>query len=325
MSSRAWDKLLLLVVGLAVIGLSVFFSSLAMGFGSRFGLGSVAPKDDLPETAENIAGIAKSFVEKEQLWTTPSKGDAAKPVPLFVSIPIVEANGVLIDMLDPNAPPLRPPVTNAWLLNNNLDFLNSGVLSMDPDGDGFTTLAEWEAKTDPVDPKSRPPYVEKLIFASRQQTDYILRFSARQEVEGAVRLQIVRLPTPKWPKGENFYVRIGETSKDEQFRVDGIEEKKALNKFNVEADASEVKITYLPKDEPHVLVLKADTVIPTYFAEMKFELDPQFQEYVKEGDAFNLAIDPETKYRVVKVNENSAVISYQSGTEPEQTVEITKK
>lgn len=322
MSSKAWDKLLLLVVGLVVIGLSAMFANLAMGFGARFGMGAASAKNDLPETSEAIAGMAKSFVEKEQLWTTPSKGEAAKPVPLFVSIPIVEANGVLIDMLDPNAPPLRPPVTNAWLLSNKLDFLNSGVLSMDPDGDGFMTLAEWEAKTDPVDPKSRPPYVEKLIFASRQQQDYILRFSARPDAE---RFQIVRVPTPKWPKGDNFYVRVGEVSKDEQFRVESFEEKKKMNNFGIEVDATELKITYLPKNEPHTLVLKADTVIPTYFAEMKFELDAQFHEFVKEGDAFNLAKDPETKYRVMKVNENSVVISYQSGAEPEQTVEITKK
>jgi len=322
MSSKAWDKLLLLVVGLVVIGLSAVFANLAMGFSERFGMGSSSAKNDLPETSEAIAGIAKSFVEKEQLWTTPSKGDAAKPVPLFVSIPIVEANGILIDMLDPNAPPLRAPVTNAWLLSNKLDFLNSGVLSMDPDGDGFTTLAEWEAKTDPVDPKSRPPYVEKLIFVSRQQQDYILRFSARPDAE---RSQIMRMPTPKWPQRDNFYLRIGETSKDQQFRVEGFEEKKKVNNVGIEADASEVKITYLPKNEVHILVRNTDTVIPTYFAEMKFELDAQFHEFVKEGDAFNLAMDPETKYRVMKVNENSVVISYQSGSEPEQTVEITKK
>jgi hypothetical protein len=46
---------------------------------------------------------------------------------------------------------------------------------------------------------------------------------------------------------------------------------------------------------------------------------------VKEGDAFNIVIDPETKYRVVKVNENSVIINYQKGDSPEQTIEINKK
>jgi hypothetical protein len=46
---------------------------------------------------------------------------------------------------------------------------------------------------------------------------------------------------------------------------------------------------------------------------------------VKEGDAFTLTIDPNTKYRVVKVNDASVVITFQTGSEPEQSVEIPKK
>ena len=324
MKGKSWDKVLLLVLGLVVTALSIYYVNRAMGFGEKFGLARTTPKDDLPETSQKIAEIAKSFVEKEQKWITPVKGsgEAASPVPLFVSIPIVEVNGLLINMLNPNDPQVRPPVSNAWLLSNNLDFLNSGVLSQDPDGDGFNNLAEWEAKTAPADPKSRPPYAEKLIFASRQQQEYILKFSARPDAE---RVQIVRLPSAKWPKQENFYLRVGEVSGDEQFRVESFEEKTAVNSVGIQADASEVKITYLPKQETHILVRNTNTIIPTYFAEMKFELDPQFQEYVKEGDAFNLPIDPETKYRVIKVEENSVTITYQTGSEPEQTVEINKK
>ena len=46
---------------------------------------------------------------------------------------------------------------------------------------------------------------------------------------------------------------------------------------------------------------------------------------MKEGDAFNIIRDPETKYRVAVVNEDSVSINYQTGTDPEQTVEIKKK
>jgi len=62
---------------------------------------------------------------------------------------------------------------------------------------------------------------------------------------------------------------------------------------------------------------------------LAFPLDPATlsgnDRYVKEGDAFNIVIDPETKYRVVKVNENSVIINYQKGDSPEQTIEINKK
>jgi hypothetical protein len=206
-------------------------------------------------------------------------------------------------------------------MTHNLDYLNSGVLSLDPDNDGFTTLAEWEAKTSPVDPASHPPYAQKLIFASRQQEVYLLKFAARPDPE---RFQIIRMPTAKWPKRDTFLMTKGQVSEDQQFRVESFEEK-MIPKGGISVDASELTITYLPKNEKVVLVRNVDTQIPTYYAEMKFELDPTFQQYVKEGDAFTLTIDPNTKYRVVKVNEASVAITYQTGTEPEQTVEIPKK
>ncbi len=322
MKGKAWDKILLLVAGLATIAGSVVLSLKAQGFAERFVLQPGKANDELPETQKTISDIAKSLVDKEQKWANSNKGVAGTAVPLFVSIPLVEKEGTVINMIDPSSAPLRPPVPNSWLMEHNLDFLNAGVLGQDPDSDGFTSGAEFEAKTNPKDSQSHPPYASKLIFASRQQELYILKFAAKPDPE---RFQINRLPTAKWPQGKNMYLRVGETSEDGQFRVDSFEEKRARNAQGIEVDASEIKITFIPKNEPHSLVRGVDTQIPTYYAEMKFELDPQFQQYVKEGDTFNLVTDPDTKYRVVKVNENSVVITYQTGSEPEQTVEIPKK
>jgi len=321
MSGKDWDKLILLLAGLAVCVVSVMFSMKALGFSGKFVMSEANPKNDIPPTQVKIAGIAKSFVEKTQAWSNPVKGDPPKELPLFVSVPIIEVNGVLIDMGNPNAPLLRPPVSNSWLMVNNLDYLNSGVLSQDPDKDGFPSLAEWEAKTVPIDPASHPPYATKLIFASRQQEVYLLKFAAQPDPE---RFQIIRLPTAKWPQRETYLMKIGEISQDQQFRIESFEKKTEVrNGINV--DSSVVKVTYLPKNEVHDLIRNAETQLPTYYAEMKFELDPGFQQYVKEGEAFNLTADPETKYRVVKVNEATVAISYQTGAEPEQTLEIPKK
>ncbi len=321
MRGKSWDKLILLLAGLVVIAVSVLFSMRALGFSELFVVPQTKPNDEIPETDVGRTNIAKGYVEKTQTWSNPTRGAAPKPTPLFVSIPIVEGNGTLIDMSDPNAPKLRPPVDNLWLMTHNLDYLNSGVLNLDPDSDGFTSLAEWEAKTSPVDPASHPPYAQKLIFASRQQEVYLLKFAARPDPE---RFQIIRMPSAKWPKRETFLMTKGQVSEDQQFRVESFEEK-TVPKGGINVDASELSITYLPKNEKVVLVRNVDTPIPTYYAEMKFELDAAFKSFVKEGDAFPLAIDPNTKYRVVKVNESSVVVSYQTGAEPEQTVEIPKK
>tara|TARA_R110000850_G_scaffold242043_2_gene366683 strand:- start:1358 stop:2323 length:966 start_codon:yes stop_codon:yes gene_type:complete len=321
MNSNSWDKFLLLAAAVVVIGLSGMFVFKSMGYGDIFQMSPATPDSSLPDTDVGRADIARKFVESTSDWKTKRLGDGSKPVPLFVSIPIVESNGTLIDMTDPNAPILRPPVSNIWLIDNNLDYLNSNVLRLDPDGDGFSSSAEWESKTDPSDPGSHPPYADKLAMVSRQQSVYKLKFSAKPDAE---RFQIMRIATAKWPKRENFYLKVGEISSDQQFRVDSFEEKTGT-KNGISVDATEVFITHLPKQEKHILVRNVEYDIPTYYAELTFLLDPGNNFYVKEGETFNLVQDPETKYRVTKVNEDSVTITYQTGSEPEQTVEINKK
>lgn len=319
MNGKAWDKILLLLVGLAVIGLSGLFLTKALGFGELFGLREVTPNNEIQETGVGQVSIAERFVEKENRWQNLKVGE--KSVPLFVSVPIVESRGLLIDMTDPNAPLLREPVSNAWLVNNNLDYLNSSVLQQDPDGDGFTNIAEWNAKTDPISAESHPPYAEKLVMHSRQQEEYVLKFSSKLDEK---RFQISREVTAKWPRKDNFIIQIGEVSEDGQFRVDGYEEKSA-QRNGITVDASVVKITYLPKQTEHLLVKGVPELMPTYFAELEFLLEPGKKFFVKEGDAFNLLLDPETKYRVKEVKENSATIVYQTGDSPEVSLEIQKK
>lgn len=323
MKGSNWDKILLIVVAIAVVAVSGLVIAKTMSFAERFTTPNVKPDDTLPDTQTPRAVLATSFVQKDSIWKTLElkSGAYEKDVPLFVSIPIVESEGELIDMTDPQAKPLRPPVTNAWLLKNDLDYLNAGVLNQDPDGDGFTNIAEWDATSDPRDPASHPPYADKLVMHSREQEVYRLEFAARPDKE---RFQIKRHRTAKWREDANFLMRIGEVSDDQQFRLDSFEEKSA-ERNGITVDATVLTITYLPKNTTHTLVKKAPEDIPTYYAQLEFLLDPGNKFYVKEGETFPIAIDPETKYRVVKVNEDSTVITYQTGTDPEQTVEIKKK
>lgn len=317
MSEKPWDKFLLIVVGIAVIGLSGLFLTKALGFGERFTMPSATPNNEIPATTKGQAALAGDFVKRENVWKNMMLGQ--KPVPLFVSVPIVEANGQQVDMTDPKAPILRPPVSNAWLLTNNLDFLNSNVLQQDPDGDGFTNLEEWNAKTDPIDSNSRPPYAEKLTMHSRQQEEYRLKFSATPEPK----FQVQRIPTAKWPRRQTFIMGMGETSEDGQFRIDSFEEKEA-QRNGITVDASVLTITFLPKQTEHKLVKNVEELMPTYFVELEFLLEPGKKFFVKEGETFNLLRDPETRYRVAEVKEDSVLINYQTGEGPEVSLEIQK-
>ena len=68
MKGKAWDKGLLLLVGLAAIAGSVLLSLKAQGFADLFVLGQSSPNSEVPETQKGRADIAKSLVEKNQSW-----------------------------------------------------------------------------------------------------------------------------------------------------------------------------------------------------------------------------------------------------------------
>lgn len=145
----------------------------------------------------------------------------------------------------------------------------------------------------------------ELEFESRQHQLYQLKFAARPD---ATRFQLRRVPSRKWPKRENFYVKVGETTGDGQIRVDSFEEREAKNAKGAIVDASEIKITYLKDGTKHTIVRDEEYVIPTYFAGLIDLSDPGRTFYVKEGDEFVIKKYPAIQFRLGKVNENKAVI-----------------
>lgn len=318
-----WDKAVLLAVGLVAIGVSVMFVLKAQSYPKEFGLESVTADNTLAEPEENKVVSASNFLDNEIKWVLPIKGqEAPKPLPLFVSIPIVEVAGELVDMNDPKARSVRPPASNKWLIDNGLDFLDGSVMSKDPDGDEFSNEEEWDAKTDPNDPASHPSYVDKLFLSSRQQRSYRLIFQAMPDDQ---RFQIRRVPTNAWPQQQNFMLRQGEASDDNQFRVESIEKKEGRNNLGITVDASELTITYLPTGEKFKITRGVEFSIPTYFAIFDFALGGGSQITVKKGESFVLPVDPDTKYTLLEVEETEAEISFEPEPGRTETRKIGKK
>ncbi|NNE94141.1 MAG: hypothetical protein HKN23_21040 [Verrucomicrobiales bacterium] len=320
--NNAWDKFLLIAASVVVIGFSGLFITKALSYNERFEFEEPNPDNTIQPTDIAIVKGATGFVKEKQIWTLPMKGNPPKEVPLFVSIPIIETNGELIDMTDPNSPKLREPVPNKWLLDNNLDFLNAGVLGQDTDGDGFSNLEEFNFKSDPNSPQSHPPYVGKLYLKQRLAKVYRLKFAAQPDEDT---FQIVRLPTAAWPgRQETMLMSVGDTSKDNQFRVESFEAKEA-ERNGITVDASVVEITYIPTGKKWRLVRNTEQDIPTYFGELSFKLGTVEPQYIKEGDTFTLSTDNTSKYRLVEIEPDSAKISVQDASGEEKIVEIGKE
>ena len=240
-----------------------------------------------------IDGAVK-LVKEDVTWVAPMKGDPAKPLPLFVSVPIVEKGGKLYDMSNPKTDPIRPPASNPWLLEHELDFLNAAVLEQDADSDGFSNLEEWEAKTSPRDPAGHPPFSDKLYFVERKQTSYKIEFMA---MPGENKFQVMRHPTPAHPAPLNFIKSLGESSEDGMIRFDSFQQKQGKNKLGITTDMSELTVTYLPTNQQYTLVKRVPLAIPTYYAILEFGLGGGGpMEPIKGGDFFTLCHRP--RYQV---------------------------
>lgn len=316
-----WDKIILLGVAVLVIAVSVLFALKAFGFSKQFSLTKPPINEDYPPSKDKETDDARRDLAKPGAWRLPNKGTPPKPLPLFRSISIIEMNGKAVDFESPATPPIRPPVTNAWLRENNLRYLDKNVLDFDPDGDGFSNLEEFTDKTNPQNASDHPPYAKKLMLVARRAQIYRLVFAATPDDKT---FQIRREATSKWPRKTSFLMEVGQTSRDKQFRLDSYEEKRPMGPNGIPVDKSVLHITYLPTGQKFQLVRKIAENVPTYFAEFQFKLDGE-KIIVKKGENFKISKFPETVYRLKEVAENSAVIEYKGEDGLPQTFTVNSK
>ncbi|MEM8953143.1 MAG: Amuc_1099 family pilus-like system protein, partial [Verrucomicrobiota bacterium] len=188
---KHYERLIVLIVALITVGLSVGLILKSFAFSENFALIEVVPRSELPENRLGDVEAAIETLKIASVWDSPVVND--KRVQLFMTFPIVEKDGEIFDMSE-NEQLLRPPVDNTWLVENGLDFLRADVLDLDPEGDGFSNLEEWNAKTSPSDAESTPPILTKLDFVRREQENYVIEFSAKPDAQT---FQVARrLPNP---------------------------------------------------------------------------------------------------------------------------------
>ncbi len=253
------------------------------------------PRVDPPLPHTSIKPVLNLF-ENGSRWQ--------KPDPLFVSIPLVEKNGIIHDLRQ-DQPALFPEFPNHYVIANDLNYLNSQLPHLDPDGDGFTVMEEYQAGSDPNGPGDHPAFVEKLNFVTRQSQIYKIRFAARPDED---RFQLIREASAKWPKRSNFIVQIGEETADAQLKIEKFVEKEAKNDKGITIDASELTVKHLPSGKTFVLVRNIPTSIPTYYAELFTPLPKEKTFYVKEGDKFTIPATLE-EWTLDEVKDDSCTIS----------------
>ncbi|MDB6137807.1 MAG: hypothetical protein JWO94_879 [Verrucomicrobiaceae bacterium] len=310
-----YDKVLLTLAALAALGVSGSLFFLKSSFPQKLKFPPVSPKTDFGVIPQEEVDAAIKRLQQPFEWTAPVRQN--KPVPLNKSVTVVLKGTELFDMFLEN-PKLRPPMTNEFLrqpgkkfgktdseAGRELDYLSPNVADLDPDGDGFTNLEEFEAQptmTNPLDPASHPPVTKHLYFRGRVQNDYILVLQS-----SAMPLQVKRNKPD--PAGSQFIEAVPKdfgferaASAAPRFTAEKFEKKELQGK-----DLSELTVLDKATGERVMLVYKVPSNLAEYKADLEFRDKTVTNLSVKKGDNFRLP-DVAATFRVTEITEDNATI-----------------
>lgn len=298
---KHYDQFILLVTAVLLLAVSVLLILKALNFGKAFGDIRSQPVKNTkvePVDAAEIAAAAQTLKEPPQWTLNPGEGS------LFVGRQILLVDGQPVDPRDAETP-IYPPVPNSWILDNGLDIQDPSVLSNDPDGDGFSNLEEFTAKTDPMNAESHPDFVAKLRLVKFIKKPFRLLFPA---YDG----------NPLDPSGLTFqintldvnqptqFLKLGDKISGTKFKIEHFEYKTTVTSNGVTRDISELTIKNVETGEQIVLVLEKVTDSPDSYALLKNLLDgKEFQ--VKKGRTFKL-LPQNVEFKLIDISENNAVI-----------------
>ena len=321
---KNYDKLILLLIGIATVAVSAILINSSLGFSERFERAEIPRSSELTETGLERVEEAERLIEEPFVWRSPQIG--GRPIRLNTSITIVEradeASGgnVIVDMESPDAPALRPPMTNQWLLEHGLDFLRSDIGDLDTDGDGFTNLEEFKAGTDPRDPASHPPFTDKLFVSERVAHPYVMVYQAGTPPT----VQIRRVE----PNTTSQFLDIGATffRDDNRYVLRGFEAKQDPDAQPGQRDVSEVEIEDSARGETFTLVRGRQVDRGDASAVFTYTLKGEQEIRVREGQEFQLPNDPSITYKLIDINQSRALISpLDAAGDPSGEIEIPWK
>ncbi|MEZ5301702.1 MAG: Amuc_1099 family pilus-like system protein [Verrucomicrobiales bacterium] len=317
-----YDKLILGIAAVVAVAIGAWVFLGASAFRSKFDQPIISEGTKLGETGvEDVAG-AQNLVSNNQVWTT--KEIDGKPIGILSSTPIVQKEDKIIDM-QKEEPRLREEMTNAFLWENELDFLRNDVAQLDPDGDGFTNLDEFIGETNPKDKESHPPFYTKIVLRERIAESYILKFAA--DISGQqfqiTRTEPVRASAILEMNGK-FFANDRMPGEDNRFEIKQYFTRDILNESTQAVETLGHLVIHDSRlNQDHTLVLRRELDIPTYIADLGYELPGNTDiGKLKIGEEFALPQEPSNPYKVVDILEDKVIIAPVS--DPNQKIERPK-
>lgn len=303
-----YEKVLLGIAAVIALGVAGYLVWTSQSFSERLVRRSGNSKNDPGQPPTALVDATIKRLTEKITWVSPVIN--GKPVPLNKSVLLVKKGDQLFD-LQLEEPQFRPPMTNSFLVQNDLpNILSPNIGDLDADGDGFTNLEEFNAKTSPRDAKSHPPFTNKLVLKRRITYDYIVKLNSSSSPYQVQRLK----PEPK----KSVFVSPGDEFGFDRdvirFKVIGFEAKKTEDATVGEKDVSELTMLDKATNKEFKVVRGSETNLAEYEAEFEFLLGDRPTRTVKKGDTFQIP-GIGTTYRLLEIEEASAVIQPVDGGE----------
>ena len=301
-----FEKTLLLIMALLAVGVSGYLIYLTTSFSETLTQKSVTPRKEMGDVPIASVQEATKLLKQVFNWTSPIKNN--KPVPLNKSIMVILRGDSLVDIYVPE-PPLRPPMTNEFLVKNKIpNILSPNVGDLDPDGDGYTTLEEFNKGTDPRDPAKHPPFTDHLYLKQRMADDYIIKLNNSLDPFQVVLLAPRRDSAyiqPPFPKPFGFKDPVTKQI-NERFVAKKFDKKDVPDPKMGTRDASELTVEDKATNTEFVLIKGVEKNLADYYAVFEFWQKEITTIKVKKGDTFQVM---GVTYKLLDVEETQAVIS----------------
>jgi hypothetical protein len=261
-------------------------------------------KTTIPQVDQDAVVAEEAKLAQPDQWQP--RIVSGRRLPLFVSPPYISKINPDVggpehyQLIDPvqDTQMLHPPVPNTWLLDNKQDLLALDVLTQDTDGDGFTTLDEWEWKTDPNNKDSHPPYWSKLFLKRFVRIPFRLRFDARNG--DVLQINTLDLDAP------TQFLKVGDQVKGTKFKVMKFEPK-FVQRDGIRKDVSEVTLVNTDTNEPIVLPKQEEVDSPTTYAVLDY-LWTGKDFAVKKNQEFTLKPEDNVKYKCTDLSDTDVTV-----------------
>lgn len=320
-----YEKTILIISSLLAIGVAVFLILESQGFEESLTLPQGFSKNDLNAPASQKVKDATETMKKKYSWLSPVRNE--KAAPLNKSVMLVMKDGKLFDLLLPE-PKLREPMTNLFLTGDLTktppeaqlpNIFSPNVGQLDADSDGFSNLEEFNAKTDPRDASSMPPYTDKLFLTKRISHDYILLLKGGSDGTFQIQRSVPSRASVFKPLNEEF----GFDKNTIRFKILSFRKETAETKFGPK-EIFILKVLDLSTQKEFEMVEGKEVNLADYEAEFEFRWKKrQIVPGVKEGGTFQLPGLGKTFY-ILKLEETKAIISPlgADGKPTKETIEI---